>query len=146
MIEKENAEKIRRIKSIIDNKPELADVDSFLFGKEEAQSLFRIFYESLKKISDVGLEVQSSKIKVIFNKETFSIIGYAGKTGRKCFLVINTNIHAIVELGDIVDDRVRPGKKRKGSIGGERYEVFITTEDDLLKMLSVIDINYKNMA
>ena len=95
MIEKENAEKIRRIKSIIDNKPELADVDSFLFGKEEAQSLFRIFYESLKKISDVGLEVQSSKIKVIFNKETFSIIGYAGKTGRKCFLVINTNIHAI---------------------------------------------------
>ena len=100
----------------------------------------------MKKISDVGLEVQSSKIKVIFNKETFSIIGYAGKTGRKCFLVINTNIHAIVELGDIVDDRVRPGKKRKGSIGGERYEVFITTEDDLLKMLSVIDINYKNMA
>jgi hypothetical protein len=144
LIEKENAEKIKKIKSIIDNKPELADAESFLFGKEEAKRLFKIFYEYLKNIGDVSLTAQATKIKVEFGDETFSVIGYAGKTGRKCFLVINTNIDSITALGTIVDDRVRPGKKMKGSIGGERYEVFIKTEDELLKMLSIIEANHKN--
>ncbi len=144
LIEKENAEKIKKIKSIIDNKPELADAESFLYGKEEAKRLFRIFYEYLKNIGKVSVEAQSSKIKVGFGGETFSIIGYAGKTGRKCFLVINTNIDEITTMGNIIDDRIRPGEKKKGSIGGERYEVFITTENELLKMLSIIEANYKN--
>ena len=144
LIEKENAEKIKKIKSIIDNKPELADAESFLYGKEEAKRLFRIFYEYLKNIGEVLVEAQSSKIKVEFGEETFSVIGYAGKTGRKCFLVFNTDIDEITTMGSIVDDRVRPGKKKKGSIGGERYEVFITTEDELLKMLSIIEANYNN--
>ena len=144
LIEKENAEKIKKIKSIIDNKPELADAESFLYGKEEAKRLFGIFYEYLKNLGEVSVEAQSSKIKIEFGEETFSVIGYAGKTGRKCFLVINTNINEIIALGSIVDDRVRPGKKKKGSIGGERYEVFITTEDELLKMLSIIEAHHKN--
>lgn len=143
LIEKENTEKIKKIKSIID-KPELADAESFLYGKEEAKRLFRIFYEYLKNISEVSIEAQSSKIKVEFGEETFSVIGYAGKTGRKCFLVINTNINEITALGSIVDDRVRPGKKKKGSIGGERYEVFVTTENELMKMLSIIEAHHKN--
>ena len=58
--------------------------------------------------------------------------------------VINTNIDEITAMGSIVDDRVRPGKKMKGSMGSQRYEVFITTEDELLKMLSIIEANYKN--
>ena len=144
LIEKENAEKIKKIKSIIDNKPELEDAESFLYGKEEAKRLFKIFYEYLKNLGEVTIEAQSSKIKVEFGDETFSIIGYAGKTGRKCFLVINTNIDDITILGNIIDDRIRPGKKKKGSIGGERYEVFITTEDELLKMLSIIEAHSKN--
>jgi len=144
LIEKENAEKLKKIKSIIDNKPELADAESFLYGKEEAKRLFRIFYEYLKNIGEVTIQAQASKIKVEFGKETFSVIGYAGKTGRKCFLVINTNIDEITTMGGIVDDRVRPGKKKKGSIGGERYEVFISTEDELLKMLSIIEAHHKN--
>lgn len=144
LIEKENAEKIKKIKSIIDNKPDLADVDSFLFGKEEAKRLFRIFYENLQNIGEVSVTVQATKIKVNFDGETFSVIGYAGKTGRKCFLVINTNIDAITVLGEIIDDRVRPGKKLKGSIGAERYEVFIKTEEELLKMLSIIEMNHRN--
>jgi len=144
LMEKENAEKIKKIKSIIDNKPELADAESFLYGKEEAKRLFRIFYEYLKNIGDISIQAQASKIKVETKNQTFSIIGYAGKTGRKCFLVINTNIDEITILGSIVDDRVRPGKKLKGSIGGERYEVFITTEDELLKMLSIIEAHQKN--
>lgn len=144
LVEKENAEKIRKIKSIIENKPELADVEAFLFGKEEAKRLFKIFYEYLKNIGDVSIMVQATKIKIGFGNETFSVIGYAGKTGRKCFLVINTDIDAIATLGQIIDDRVRPGKKMKGSIGSERYEVFIKTEDELIKMLSIIEANYRN--
>ena len=144
LIEKENAEKIKKIKSIIDNTTELADAESFLYGKEEAKRLFKIFYEYLKNLGKVSVEAQASKIKVSFGEETFSVIGYAGKTGRKCFLVINTNINEITALGSIVDDRIRPGKKKKGSIGGERYEVFITTEDELLNMLAIIEAYFKN--
>lgn len=144
LIEKENAEKIKKIKSIIDNKPELADAESFLFGKEEAKRMFKLFYEHLKNIGETIIEVQASKIKLSFGKQSFSIIGYAGKTGRKCFLVINTNIDAVTSLGEIVDDRVRPGEKKKGSIGSERFEVFIKTEEELFKLLSIIEANYKN--
>lgn len=139
LIEKENAEKIKKIKSIIDNKPELADAESFLFGKEEAKRMFKLFYEYLKNIGETIVEVQASKIKVALGEQNFSIIGYAGKTGRKCFLVINTNINAVTSLGEIVDDRVK-----KGSIGSERYEVFIKTEEELFKLLSVIEADYKN--
>lgn len=48
----------------------------------------------------------------------------------------------MTELGPIVDDGIRPGKKKKGSIGSERYEVFITTEQELMNLLSLI-VNYK---
>jgi hypothetical protein len=145
LVEKENSEKIRKIKSIIDNKPELADADAFLFGMEEAKRLFKLFYEYLKNLGEVGVEVQATKIKVRFGRHTFSIIGYAGKTGRKCFLVINTNIDAVSKvLKEIIDDRVRLGGKKKGSIGSERYEVFITTEGELYKFLSIIEANYRN--
>ena len=144
LIEKENTEKIKKIKSIIDNNSELADVESFLYGKEDAKRLFGIFYEYLKNLGEVSYKAQATKIKVSFGGETFSIIGYAGKTGRKCFLVINTNINEILVLGGIVDDRIRPGQKKKGSIGGERYEVFITHEEELISMLSIIKAHFNN--
>lgn len=144
LIEKENAEKIKKIKSIIDNKPELADADSFLFGKEEAKRLFRIFYEYLKNVGDVQLDVQASKIKLAFGLQTFSIIGYAGKTGRKCHLVINTNIDTVKIMENRFDDRMRTNGKMKGSIGSERYEVFITTEDDLFEFLKIIESDFNN--
>lgn len=146
LIEKENAEKLRKIKNIIENKKSLyADVEAFLFGKEEAQRLFKIFFESLNKIGKTTLEVQASKIKVSLESQTFSAIGYAGKTGRKCFLVINTNIDEVLELGGIVDDRVRPNGKKKGSIGSERYEVFITTENQLVNFISIIEKGQKQV-
>lgn len=144
LIEKENAVKLQKIKNIIDNKPELADAESFLYGKEEAKRLFKIFFEYLKNLGDVQFEAQASKIKVTFGNQTFSVIGYAGKTGRKCFLVINSDINAVTTLGEIVDDRVRPGEKKKGSIGSERYEIFITTEEELLNLLTIIENNYHN--
>jgi hypothetical protein len=144
LIEKENAVKLQKIKNIIDNKPELADVEAFLYGKEEAKRLFKIFYEYLKAIGEITVEAQASKIKVLFGKQSFSVIGYAGKTGRKCFLVINTNISVVTTLGEIVDDRIRPNEKKKGSIGSERYEVFLTTEEELMQFLSIIETSYLN--
>lgn len=57
-------------------------------------------------------------------------------------MVINSNIDAVKELGEIVDDRVRAGEKKKGSIGSERYEIFLTTEDELLRLLTIIENNY----
>ena len=142
LIEKENAEKLKKIKNIIENKKSLyADVEAFLYGKEEAQRLFKIFYESLNTSKETTLEVQATKIKVGIPNQSFSIQGYAGKTGRKCFLLINTDINEVTELGSIVDDRIRPGKKKKGSIGNERYEVFITTEEQLIQFISIIE-NY----
>lgn len=142
LIEKENAEKIKKIKSIIDNKPELADADAFLFGKEEAKRLFRIFYEYLKNLGEVVLDVQASKIKLTFVNQPFSIIGYAGKTGRKSHLLINTDIDDVKIMNDRVDDRLKPNGKMKGSIGSEQYEVFITTEDDLFDLLRIIEADF----
>jgi len=140
IIEKENAEKLKKIKNIIENKKSLyADVESFLFGKEEAQRLFKIFYEAIDKIGQTTLIVQASKIKVELNNQTFSVIGYAGKTGRKCYLVVNTNIEKVTALGNIVDDRIRPNQKKKGSIGSERYEVFLTTEEEVMRFISIIE-------
>jgi hypothetical protein len=144
LVEKENAEKIKRIKSIIDNKPELADVEAFLYKKEEAKRLFKIFHEYLINIAPTEIEVQTTKIKVQSGNQTFSVIGYAGKTGRKSILVINTDIDEVTALGKIVDDRIRPNAKKKGSLGSERYEVFITTEEELVKFLSIIEANFAN--
>lgn len=139
LIEKENAKKLRKIKNIIENKKSLyADAEAFLFGKEEAQRLFKIFYEFLNNSGKSTLLVQATKIKVGYLNQTFSIQGYAGKTGRKCFLLINTNIKEVTNLGSIVDDRVRPGQKKKGSIGNERFEVFITSEGQLMDLLKII--------
>ncbi|MCD4793703.1 MAG: hypothetical protein K8R54_10740 [Bacteroidales bacterium] len=144
LIEKENAKKLREIKNIIENKKSLyTDVEAFLYGKVEAQRLFKIFYESLNNSNEASLEVQATKIKVGFLEQTFSILGYAGKTGRKCFLLINTNIDKVTDLGSIVDDRIRLGQKKKGSIGNERYEVFITTEEQLINLISIIENDSK---
>ncbi|MDO8550383.1 MAG: hypothetical protein Q7S39_09570, partial [Ignavibacteria bacterium] len=110
-----------------------------------AKRLFRIFYECLKKIDEVLIEGQATKIKLTFGKQTFSIIGYAGKTGRKSHLVINSNINEVISLEGKYDDRIRSDGTKKGSLGIERYEVFITTEEDLMNFLSIIETDfYKN--
>src|SRR5690606_36300783 len=95
-------------------------------------------------LGEISIEVQTTKIKVIFGNQTFSVIGYAGKTGRKCFLVFNTNIKEVISLGEIVDDRVRPNAKKKGSLGSERYEVYVTSEQELMNFLTIIENDYEN--
>lgn len=142
LIEKENTEKIKKIKAIIDNKPvndDISEVDMFFHKKDEAKRLFIIFYELLKSLASVEIEAQQTKIKVSINSTNFSIIGIGGKGPRKAFLQINTDITE-VSLNEILDfdDRIRPGQKKKGSLGVERYEVYIKSEEDVYKLFDII--------
>ncbi|MFQ3598237.1 MAG: hypothetical protein SNJ55_03145 [Chloroherpetonaceae bacterium] len=135
----ENAEKIKTIKKVIDGKPIVSDVDMFFNVKQEAKRLFLMFKEFLETKGDTQIEVQQTKIKVkAQNGQTFSCIGYGGKTGRKYFLQVNTDIDVTQVLGLLVEDRIRPSGKKKGSIGSERYEVFIQNESQLYSLMNFI--------
>lgn len=142
LIEKENTEKMKKIKAIIDNKPvndNITEIDMFFHKKDEAKRLFLIFYELLKSIAPVEIVVQQTKIKVGIREQSFSVIGLGGKGPKKTFIQINTDIDEITSLEKMeFDDRVRPGKKIKGSLGVERYEVYINNEDEVYKLFEKI--------
>lgn len=46
-------------------------------------------------------------------------------------LQINTNIDVSMMNEVRFEDRVRPEQKKKGSLGTERYEVYIRNEEDI---------------
>lgn len=144
LIEKENTEKIRRIKNIIQNKTELSEIEAFFFKKEEAKRFFSIFINLLSQWGEPIIEIQQTKIKISFNNETFSIIPLGGKTGRKSFLQINTNIDISKIPGLLFDDRIRPDKKKKGSWGNERYEIFIQNENQMENFSEFIKQKFSN--
>ncbi len=124
-IEAVNTKKIKQIGSLIQQDPDLYEIDRYFNLKPKAKEAFTFFYNFLKNKSEVTIEPQQSKMKIIFNKHTFSAIGYGGKTGRKMILQINTNID-VTSLKEIeTEDRIRPEQKKKGSLGSERYEIFI---------------------
>ncbi len=131
-IENANTKKVNEIKNIINQDPEYFEIDRFFSLKAESKEAFMIFLGYLKSKGNVDLEFQQSKIKAKVNANSFSIIGYGGKTGRKSILQINTNID-VTDLKDIIiDDRYRgEGVKMKGSLGSERYEVFIRNEEEV---------------
>ncbi|CAH8282000.1 hypothetical protein EV196_1102 [Mariniflexile fucanivorans] len=145
ILERENTRKIEKIKAIIDNKPTNdvpTEIDMFFHKKPEAKRLFYIFYELLKSKSDLIIEIQQTKVKLSTKKETFSVMGFGGKTGRKAFLQINTNIASITSLKNIViDDRIRPGQKKKGSIGTERFEIYIKNEKEIMLIFENIKLS-----
>jgi hypothetical protein len=142
LIEKDNTEKIKKIKAIIDNKPvndNITEIDMFFHKKDEAKRLFLIFYELLKSIAPVEIEAQQTKIKVEIKEQSFSVVGFSGTGPRKAFLQINTDVDEVTSLKKIdIDDRVRPGAKKKGSLGTERYEVYLKNEDEIYKMFEAI--------
>jgi len=141
ILEKMNTEKIKKIKNVIEDKHFLSEADIFFAKKKESKRLFYIFLNSLNKISNTEIIVQDTKIKLIIKNETFSIIGYSGKTGRKSFLQINTNIDVSNIDGLLVDDRVRPDGSKKGSLGIERYEVFIQNEFQIINFIDYVKSN-----
>jgi hypothetical protein len=124
LIEKENTEKIKKIEN---------------FGhKEESKKLYTIFWDFLKTKGDVEISVHSTKIGFKTNTSTFSLIGHNGKSGRKCLLQINTNFDVTNNNALITDDRIRSDGSKKGSLGNERYEVFIQNEIQLNKFIDEI--------
>jgi len=135
----ENAEKIKTIKKVIEGKPIISEIDMFFNVKQEAKRLFLMFKDFLEVKGNVKVEIQQTKIKLITESgETFSCIGYGGKTGRKYFLQINTDIDVTKVSELLFDDRIRPDGKKKGSIGTERYEVFIQNESQLSNFMNFI--------
>ena len=103
LLEKENTEKIKRIKAILgENNSKENSFDKFFFRMPEAKRLFYIKYNFLKEIGEVEFEVQQTKIKLKILDTTFSVIGFGGKTDRKSHLQINTNIDEVINLLDLI--------------------------------------------
>ncbi len=137
-IENIDSKKIRLVKEIINQDPDLYEIDRFFNLKQESKDVFIIFYEWLKTLGEVTLKPQQVLIKLIVNNHTFSGIGYAGKVASKQILQINTNINLTDIDGLLVEDRVRIGQKKKGSLASERYEVRIRTREEMEKMIDVL--------
>ncbi|MDR0790617.1 MAG: hypothetical protein LBO06_07460 [Bacteroidales bacterium] len=126
-IEAVNAKKINAIKNIIEQSPEFLDIDRYFGLLNNSKECFFLFVNFLKSKSAVLLDIQLSKIRVKIDNTTFSVMKSGGQGTRKAILQINTDID-ISQLKKSIqtDDRYRgEEKKRKGSLGIERYEVYI---------------------
>ncbi|MEF9950323.1 MAG: hypothetical protein RR752_04010, partial [Mucinivorans sp.] len=82
-IESINAKKINKIKQIVDQDPDYSAIEQYFGLKPEAKIAFTYFYEFLKKLTNIAIEAQQSKMKVTTSNTSFSVIGMGGKTGRK---------------------------------------------------------------
>ena len=137
-IENIDSKKVRLVKEIINQDPDLYEIDRFFNLKQDSKDVFVIFYEWLKTIGEVTVKPQQVLIKLILNSHTFSGIGYGGKVASKQILQINTNINLTDIEGLLVEDRVREGQKKKGSLASERYEVRIRNRKEMEKMIEIL--------
>lgn len=130
-IESMNTKKVQQIGSIINQDPDSFEIDRYFNLKQEAKQIFTHFHNFLKTRGEVTLEPQQVVMKVRFKDYTFSAVGSAGKGGSKKVLQINTNID-ISDMQNVrFEDRVRPDKPKKGSLGTERYEVYFKNMEDM---------------
>lgn len=128
----DNAKKGDTQKNAIVQSPEMNEIEQY-FGKYmDGKDVFLLFLEFLKAKGKVDLEFKQTKIGTKILDKTFSIIRKGGDGARKSILQINTDID-ITDLGSDIkwDDRVRIGGKKKGSIGKERYEVFLRNKEEM---------------
>ena len=132
-IESINTKKINEIKNIITQDPEMFEIEQF-FGKYLAgKEVFLLFLRFLKTKANIDLDFKQTKIGIKTINTTFSIIRQGGQGTRKSILQINTDID-VSELSSCIqlDDRIRgDGKKKKGSLGIERFEVFFRNGDEV---------------
>ena len=140
LIEANNTEKIKKIKDIIDNKNvSITEIDMFFYKLEKAKTYYSYFIQKLKSFSKVTEQVNKSTIRVFAENElTFSIIGFTGKGQKRCILRIDTNIENIKTLNLKFDDRMKINGKLKGSIGAERFQVYINKQEELDKLIDLI--------
>lgn len=130
-IESINTKKVQQIGVIVNQDPDIFEIDRYFNLKQEAKQIFTDFYNFLKTKGDVTLEPQQVVLKVRFKEQTFSAVGLAGKGRSRKVLQINTNIDVSTMQGVRFEDRVRPGEKKKGSFGAERFEVYFKDIDDM---------------
>ena len=132
-IESVNTKKINDIKNIIAQDPEQFEIDRFFGLLVSGKEMFLSFLEFLKSKNTVELDFKQTKIGVKIMNNTFSAVKCGGKGGRKAILQINTDID-VKSLPPklIIDDRYRgEGVKKKGSLGLERFEVYIRNIEEM---------------
>lgn len=137
-IESIDSKKVRLVKEIINEEPDLYEIDRFFNLKQDSKDVFLIFYNWLKSLGEVKITPKQVLLKVEFDEHTFSAIGYAGKVASKQVLQINTNINLTHVVGLLVEDRVREGQKKKGSLASERYEVRLRNKQEMLLMIDAL--------
>ncbi|MCS6988271.1 MAG: hypothetical protein NZM06_02020 [Chloroherpetonaceae bacterium] len=137
-IESVDSKKVRLVKEIVNQDPDLYEIDRFFNLKQAGKEAFLIFYNWLKSLGEVRIEPKQVLLKVYFQNQTFSAIGYAGKVASKQILQINTNIDLTGVAGLLVEDRVRSDGRKKGSLASERYEVRIRNKEEMRIMIDAL--------
>jgi len=142
--EGQNTEKIKKIKKIIDGKDELSEIEIFFYKKEKSKLFFDKFFNFLNGFGSVDLKINQTNISLKIKKSSFSIIPNNGGGKWKAFLQINTNFDIANIPSLVFDDRFsekylkEKDGKPKGSLGKERFEVFIQDEEQLEKLISFL--------
>lgn len=133
-----DSKKVRLVKEIVNQDPDLYEIDRFFNLKQASKEVFLMFYEWLKSKGEVRIEPKQVLLKVYFQHHTFSAIGYAGKVASKQILQINANIDLTGVQGLLVEDRIRQDGKKKGSLASERYEIRIRNKDEMRMMIDAL--------
>jgi hypothetical protein len=139
--ELENTEKIKKIKAIIENKDavKVTEIDMFFHKLEKAKSFYIEFIENLKTFTNIKEQINKLTIKILTDEGiSLSISGFTGKGQKKCILRIDTDIENISKTSLKFDDRKMANGKLKGSIGSERFQVYINSTDELNEIINLI--------
>ena len=142
--EGQNTEKIKKIKKIIDGKDELSEIAIFFYKKEKSKQFFDNFFNFLNGFGVIDLKINQTNISLKIKKTSFSIIPNNGGGKWKAFLQINTDFDITNVPSLVFDDRFNEkylrekDGKPKGSLGKERFEVFIQNEEQLEKLISFL--------
>ena len=139
--EAKNTEKIRKIKKIVDGKDALSEIEIFFYKKEKSKLFFEKFYNFLAGFGNVKVKMNQTNISLKIKDFSFSIIPKNGKGRWKAFLQINTDLDIANVSLLVFDDRFnekylqKKGGKPKGSLGKEKFEVFIQNEQQLENLI-----------
>lgn len=142
--EKQNTEKIKKIKKIIDGKDDFSEIGMFFYKKEKSKLFFEKFFNFLTGFGNVDTRINQTNISLKIKNSSFSIIPNNGGGKWRAFLQINTDYDVSIIPLLVFDDRFNErylkekGGKPKGSLGKERYEVFIQNDEQLENLISFL--------
>lgn len=142
--EKQNTEKIRKIRKIIDGKDDFSEIEIFFYKKEKSKLFFEKFYNFLSGFGSVDLKINQTNISLKIKGSSFSVIPNNGGGKWKAFLQINTDFDVtkipLLVFDNRFDEKYLKEKngKPKGSLGKEKYEVFIQDEKQLENLISFL--------